>query len=317
MPDTALRTETSSTHGMATGDSQESWRKLATSYQCEMNCEFPEAQAMAGTLTRMRTDRNQVITWHSPPVRYGRKPKHMRQDGIDSYVLLVPVAGGATVDVDYGSAALRPGQGSLIALTRPLDVTHTPDARLRAVTIPREAVHHRLNGQAELGAPLDLSAGLGGVLQDLLDSVLRTADQLSGYQFDAVIDRLTELLCVLVGDELVNAGDHYSEIEAAIRRYVRAHAHESELNGEAIAAALGWSVRQIQLALQRAGTTSRDLIREERLSLAHDRLISPAYRDTPITELAHRCGFASAGTFSTAFRHRFGVTPRELRGARS
>ncbi|WP_147263911.1 MULTISPECIES: AraC family transcriptional regulator [Prauserella] len=314
MPDTALCSEWSSTPEMTPGESRELWRRIATSYQCNMTCDFPDGDEGTSTLTRLRTERNQVLAWRSPQVRYRRRSEHMREDGIDSYVLLLPVAGAVDVSVDFSRTTLRPGYGALIATTQPFDVTHTHHARLRAVTIERRTIHHRLNKATEFVAPIDLAAGLGGVVHDLLDSALRMADQLSSNQFDAVVDRLIELVCVLVGTDMVNAGDHFSEIEAAIRRYVRDNAHEPDLNSEMIAAALGWSVRQIQLALQRAGTTSRELIKEERLSLAHDRLVSPAYNQTTITELAHRCGFASPGRFSTAFRERFGMTPRELRG---
>lgn len=310
MPDTSLCTDTSSTHGMAPGESRERWRQIATTYQCQMTCEFPDGDAGPSTLRRVRTDRNQVLAWRSPRVQYRRRSTHMRKDGLDTYVLVVPASG----TVDVGRTTLGPGYGALVATNQPFDVTHTPGARLRAITIQRHTIHQRVNTAAEFGTPIDLMAGLGGVVHDLLDSALRMADQLSAHQFDAVIDRLVELVCVLVGAGTVDAGDHFSEIETAIRRYVRQNAHTPDLNSDMIAGALGWSVRQIQLALQRSGTTCRDLIKEERLSLAHDRLASPAYRRTPITELAHRCGFASPGRFSTAFRERFGVTPRELRG---
>ncbi|SFB49813.1 AraC-type DNA-binding protein [Amycolatopsis marina] len=315
MPHTEFHAETASTAGMPPGDAREFWRSVATNYQCQMDCEFPENEAVTGTLTRMRTDRNQVLAWHSPPVRYGRKPKHVRKDGIDSYVLLAPTAGTAIIDADDGELVLRPGYASLVSTARPFTVTHSPHAQLRAVTIQRREIQRRMNRHARLSAPLDFSTGLGGVVHNLLDSIVRELDQLTSHQFDAVVDRLTELLCIQLGDCVINAGDHYSEIEAAIRRYVRDHAQDPGLNGEMIASALGWSVRQIQLALQRAGTTARELVREERLSLAHDCLANPAYRNISITELAHRCGFVSAGTFSTAFRQRFGMTPRELRVA--
>lgn len=313
MPAAELRTETVSTAGMPPGDSREFWRTMSTTYQCEMDCEFSPSEAVAGTLRRLRTERNQILTWQSPRVRYGRKPTHVRRDGLDAYVLLAPSAGTAIVDADDDEMVLRPGRAGLITMTRPFAVSHTPQARLRAVTIQRREIHHRLSTRAELGRPLDFSSGLGGVVEDLLEGAVREADQLAAHQFDAVIDRLTELLCVQLGDSIADADSRYGAIEMAIRRHVRDHASDPSLGGETIAAALGWSVRQIQVTLQRAGTTCRDLVREERLALAHDRLRSPAYRSIPITELAHRCGFASAGTFSTAFRRRFGVTPRELR----
>ncbi|WP_309237255.1 helix-turn-helix domain-containing protein [Actinomadura sp. BRA 177] len=98
-----------------------------------------------------------------------------------------------------------------------------------------------------------------------------------------------------------------------MRRYVREHATDPGLTGTAMAQHLGWSLRQIQLALQRAGTTPRELIREERLRLVRDRLRNPLYRHVTITDLAHATGFSSASALSHAFRQRFGVSPRELR----
>ncbi|MEU3274835.1 AraC family transcriptional regulator [Saccharomonospora sp. NPDC006951] len=314
MPDTSLCTETSSTLGMPPGDSREFWRLVATTYQCNMTCDFADDDDQAAsTLTRLRTDQNQVLAWNSPRVRYRRKSEHMRQDGIDSYVLFLPVAGAVDVGVASGRMTLGPGQAALITTTRPFDVTHTSDARLRAITIQRRVIHQRLNKNTEFTEPIDLVDGLGGVVHDLMNSALRAADQLSANEFDAVIDRLVELVCVLLGTGMANAGDHFADIEAAIRRYVRDNAHNPDLNSELLASALGWSARQIQLALQRSGTTCRELIKEERLSLARHQLTSPAYSRTSITELAHRCGFSSPGRFSTAFRERFGITPRELR----
>lgn len=313
MAETSLRADISSTDGLAPSDSRERWRQIATSHQCTMTCEFPDGDAGASTLQRLGTDRNQVLAWRTPRVRYRRTSQHMRQDGIDSYIFLISDEGMADVSVDAGRATVGPGHGALVATTRPFDVTHTPYARLRAITIERSTIQQRLSTVSDSLMPVDLMSGLGGVVQDVLDSTSRVADQLSPHEFDAVIDRLVELVCVLVGTEMAHPGDHFAEIEAAIRRYVRGNVHDPNLNSEMIAGALGWSVRQIQVALQRSGTTSRQLIKQERLSLAHERLSNPVYRRMPITELAHRCGFSSPARFSTAFKQRFGLTPRELR----
>lgn len=314
MADSSLETDTPTTRGMASGEAREHWRQIVASYQCHMTCEFPDGSAGASVLRRVRTDRNQVLAWHSPRVRYRRSSQHMRRDGIDTYILFFPDTGAVDVSLDSGSATLEPGSGALIATTQPFDVSHTPDARLRAVTIQGRTIRQRLPQSTEFARPVDLVTGLGGVVRDLLDSTLRMADQLSAQHFDAAVDRLVELVCVLVGANTANATDHFRDIEAAIRRHVRENAHNSDLNSTMIAAALGWSVRQAQLALQRSGTTCRDLIREERLLLAHERLVSAAYGRTSITEIAYRSGFTSPGRFSTSFRERFGVTPRELRG---
>ncbi|MBF6350170.1 helix-turn-helix domain-containing protein [Nocardia flavorosea] len=314
MFETVFVTEKASTHGLSAQESQEEWRRMTTRYQCDMQCDFSADQQLVGALTTTRTRMHQLLTWQSSSVRYRRTPKHIRRDGIDSYMLLLPGTGTANVDRGAVEFEVSPGRAAMLSATEPFEVTHSPGAELRVLTIDRQSIEHRMNRRFDLAAPLDLATGLGLVVQDLIQSILRSLDQLSADQFDAAVSRLIELLCVLIGENIVQAGDHFGEIEAAIRRYVRDHAHEPDLNAAVIAGALGWSVRQIQLSMQRAGTTARDLIREERLSLAHERLTGPAFRGTSITDVAHQCGFTSATTFSTAFRQRFGITPRELRG---
>ncbi|WP_332459819.1 helix-turn-helix transcriptional regulator [Nocardiopsis gilva] len=125
---------------------------------------------------------------------------------------------------------------------------------------------------------------------------------------------MVELLCMLaMGDDRPDAPRQLADVEDAVRRHIREHAADPGLNCAAMARSLGWSLRQVQVALQQAGTTPSELIREERLRLVRDRLRSPAYRHMSITELAYATGFSSASALSTAFKRRFGITPREAR----
>ena len=152
-------------------------------------------------------------------------------------------------------------------------------------------------------------------MRGMVKDVHAERERLSPRQFDVVCDRIVELLRVLAEDDRPGAPGHLAEVESLVRRHVRAHAADPRLNGAAVARELGWSLRQVQLALQQAGTTPRELIREERLRLVRDRLHSPRHQHMTITELAHSSGFSSASALSTAFRRRYGISPRELRHA--
>lgn len=312
MPDTDVRTEIVSTQGMAPDQAREAWRGFTSAYQGEMSCRFPRGD-FAASLRRLQTGTHQILTWRSTPTGYRRTARHIRADDVDSYLLVMPMAGHITVGDRERSEVLGRDSARIMSMSRPFEVSHGADVHLLVLTMARREVERRVSGAANEVGNLDLGTGLGLIARSLLISALQECDRLSAGQFDLVIDRLVELLCTVVTDGATRCSGRLSEVEAAARRYVREHADEPDLNGESIAAALGWSVRQVQLALQRAGTTPRDLIREERLALAHARLANPAYRTVSITELAHRSGFNSAGRFSTAFRHRFGLTPRELR----
>jgi AraC-like DNA-binding protein len=110
-----------------------------------------------------------------------------------------------------------------------------------------------------------------------------------------------------------DARDHHAEVESAIRGYVRAHVRDPRLDGADIAAALGWSLRLVQLVLQRGGTTPTELIRLERLSLARALLEDPRQRHRTIAAIAAECGFGSAAAFTKAFLAGFGMSPRAIR----
>ncbi|GAA1820974.1 AraC family transcriptional regulator [Actinomadura chokoriensis] len=228
-----------------------------------------------------------------------------------AYRFLLPLHGELLMLQDGRESRLSPGTGGLVPPAAPLRVVQRGPARAFVMTIP---AHERLNLPARPVTGLDLTAGLGRVVADMVRAVGEERDTLSEPQFDAACDRITELLClILAGTGRPPATGHLAEVEAVVRRYVREHATDPGLTGAAMAQDLGWSLRQIQLALQRAGTTPRALVREERLRLVRDRLRDPLFRGVTITDLAHATGFSSASALSHAFRQRFGVSPRELR----
>ena len=230
------------------------------------------------------------------------------------YRFLLPLHGELLMLQDGREARLGPGTGSLVPPAAPLRVVQRRPARALVMTIPVHEVDGRLDLPPRPVTGLDLTAGLGRVVADMVRAVGEERDTLSEPQFDAACDRITELLCLAVaGRHRPPSPGHLAEVEAVVRRYVREHATDPGLTGTAMAQDLGWSLRQIQLALQRAGTTPRELIREERLRLVRDRLRNPLYRHVTITDLAHATGFSSASALSHAFRQRFGISPRELR----
>ncbi|WP_169814317.1 helix-turn-helix domain-containing protein [Nocardia mexicana] len=82
------------------------------------------------------------------------------------------------------------------------------------------------------------------------------------------------------------------ETAEAVRRYVRDSIGVADVRLPAVAHALGWSPRQLRVALQQAGTTYRDVRREAALRVARDLLESAGAQSMSITEIAARTGFA-------------------------
>lgn len=306
--------ETSSTADLTPGERADFWSEHVTAYHCRLDYRFPRGGDFRGRTVRQRSGSYQLIDFWSESIAYARTARQTRQAPEEDYRLLVPVDGPLSLRQDGNEALLTPGTGGLFTLGQPFELVQDAPARAFIMTLPAHEVNGRLNRSSPLATGFDLSTGLGRVVAGMVRDVHEERDRMTGRQFDVVCDRVAELLCMLaLGDERPDVPGHLAEVEKMVRRFVRAHAADPALNGAEVARRLGWSLRQVQLALQHAGTTPRELIREERLRLVRDRLHSPQHRHMTITELAHASGFSSASALSTAFRRRFGVSPREMR----
>lgn len=306
--------ESTTTAGLEPRERSEFWSEHVTSYQCRMHYEYPRTDDFDGGTIRQHTDNHELVEYWSDEISYVRTARQVRQFPLDDYRLLLPLASDMVVRQGDRQTRLAPGAARLITWDAPVEGMQSRSMRGLIMAVSAHEVNSSLNRSSPVTVSLDLNRGLGRVVGGMLTTLARERDHLCASQFDAVCDRIVELLCMLaVGDDRPDAPRHLADVEATVRRFARDHAADPRLNGTTMARALGWSLRQVQLALQQAGTTPRDLIRQERLRLTRDRLQSPHYRHMSITEVAYASGFSAMSTFNPAFRQYFGVSPRELR----
>jgi len=311
--------ESHTTDGKDPRERADFWSEHIASYQSRMGYVYARTDNFRGATVRQRSDTYQLVRFESDAVEYSRTAQQVRQDPDEDYRLLLPLTGRITLRQQDQVARLAPGAGALVTFGSPFQCAQDASTLAYILTIPAREIDGPLNRKSPLAAGLDLTTGLGSVVGSMLKGLHEQRDALTDAQFDAVSDRVVELLCMLAsGDDRPDSPGHLAEVEAMVRRHVRDHAADPGLSGASMAHTLGWSLRQIQLALQHVGTTPRDLIREERLRLVRGRLQCAECEHLTITELAYASGFSSASTMSTAFRRRFGVSPREMRhGSRS
>ncbi|MGW0707187.1 helix-turn-helix domain-containing protein [Streptomyces sp. NPDC002643] len=290
------------------------WTENIGSYQARMGFRYAHQENFLGETVRQRSDHYQLVKYRSDAIEYTRTLRQVRQDPDEDYRLLLPVGGNIVLRQEGEEARLTRGSGALVTFAAPFQCLQSDDIDAFIFTIPAREVDGRLGAKSPVAAGLDLTRGLGRIVGSMLTSLHEERDHLSEPEFNAVSDRVVELICMLaVGDDRPDVPGQLGEVEAMVRRYVREHVADPHLTGTTVARALGWSLRQIQLALQHAGTTPRELIREERLRLVRDRLLCGECEHMTITDLAYASGFSSASALSTAFRRRYGVSPRELR----
>ncbi|MFF2554072.1 AraC family transcriptional regulator [Nocardia sp. NPDC058058] len=290
------------------------WAHAINTYQCRLGYRFPSRTDFQGHSQVRRTDSYQLIGWESDAITYLRTSKLIRADPDDNYRLIIPFTGQLSFGSDDGHGILTPASLLMVAIDQPFALSMSEVTRGVIITIPRDEVRHRLNRVAPPAGPIDLTTGLGRVSAAMIDGLYTEYAALTDREFDSVSERLVDLLCMQILGDTASTPGSLADVEAAARRYIRAHAGDADLTGARVAAALGWSLRQIQLAFNAVGATPSEVIREERLHLACERLSSPAYQRCSIADIASDLGFGSASSFNKAFRRRFDATPSQFRG---
>jgi AraC-like DNA-binding protein len=297
---------------VATTDRAEWWSELVCSIHSRMA--FRMRDDFRGRIEHQHTEAYQLVRWWGDEEFIKRSGTDVRQHPHGAYELLVPVMGSMMIRQADTALRLEPGNIAVATLDAPMDMWHSDNFSCLALVIPRARVDARIGGQLTRTVGLNAEHGMGRIVVDLLGSLRSQVHTIDGLDFDAVADRAVDLLCLAYGGALLPpAYQSQDDLVATIRRFVRTNAHDVSLTGAAVAAQLGWSLRQIQARLQRIGTTPSTLIREERLELARLRLQHPGWDHRTVANIARSSGFSNASTFSNAYRERFGEKPTGTR----
>lgn len=295
----------------------DAWRDAFIDLHGASRVTLTEAGPWAGRLEWQQSRSYGVALCGNVREQFVRERRHIRTDPRGAFELLMPTVGTAQVTQTGGAGAIRPGTLALCDVDRPFEFAHAEDFQSVALIFPGEAIERRHPAAARDPRPLDGTAGVGRLIRQTVLTLQEEREQLSEATFDLACEQVLDLVCLAAEGASDSApAAQRKEVEAQIRQYVRRHAADPGLAIAGIARALGWSARYLQDVLQAAGTTSRDLIRTERLRLARTRLAGPAWDDRSIAQIAYASGFASHASFATAYRREFGVTPRETRAER-
>ncbi|WP_370948569.1 AraC family transcriptional regulator [Amycolatopsis sp. cg5] len=289
-----------STMDVAEADRQEFWRDHVGRLHCELEHRFGADRGFGAWTAIQRGGGYQLVEFRSDAVGYVRSSRMTARDPNEELRVIVPLHGSVRVELDGMCQTVGVGGAGVVGAHRPFGLAHDDGLRALIFTAP----------ELPRGTPgvLDLTGGLGAVLGANLRRVAAERERLDRGQFRLLCRQLTELVQALTEPA------EGSLVERAFRDHVGRCADDPKLTGEGAALALGWSLRRVQAALQAAGTTPSEVIRDQRLANAHARLRNPANRGRGVAEIAFASGFSSTSAFAEAFRRRYGETPSQTRG---
>lgn len=230
----------------------------------------------------------------------------------DGVIIYFALAGEGSFFHRDGCEVLSPGRGLVCDADQPFQRGFSRGLTELVLKAPR-AVLRETARRSGLARPrvfgFDGDDNGGGVAHGrALASTVARALSGAPTDWDELESGALGLLTALLGGE-APATSHL----AAAHTYIAAHLHEQDLSASRIAAAVGYSERQLSRLFAASGQSVPQAVLGARLDAAREALADPAHARTPLAELAARHGFASQAHFSRNYRARFGTTPRSDR----
>jgi AraC-like DNA-binding protein len=269
------------------------------------------AQLGATQVTEVRADRHRVR----------RTPKLIRQSDCDSFKLMLPFTGAATLSQDDRDARICPGQFVIYDTTRPYQLAFDDPFALVVLMFPRHLLPLPRRDLDRLTAvPISGDRGTGALVHSFLRQVAEHIDEYepaAGARLStATIDLLAAAFAASGGaPNRLSPHTRQSAMLSRLQAYVEEHLADPRLSPGDIAAANHISVRYLQKLFEDTGRSVTGYVRGRRLERCRADLVDPALSNLLVSTVAARWGFDDPAHFSRLFRAAYQCSPRDYRQA--
>jgi len=237
----------------------------------------------------------------------------------DVPIVLLPTEDGVTLRTAAGHQIISIGQLLLLPRKGDWSVAFQRDMRAVVLSVTSEAFHGRkINNPVFDEVRVLPSGGFTEVFSRTLESTARNLETLSDAEWTAVAQSLADLLPTFVRQLVPPTADAAGTVTQAallhrLCQTIERKLDDPDLTPARVAELEGISERYLQKLFEGSGSSFTHYLRERRLQRTSAELSNPAEAHHSISEIAFRNGFNDSAHFSRAFRHRFGLSPREFR----
>jgi acetamidase/formamidase/AraC-like DNA-binding protein len=237
----------------------------------------------------------------------------------DLPIVLLPIEDGVALKTAAGHQIVSVGHLLLLPRRGDWSVTFQRDMRAVALSVTSDAFHGRKIGRSGFDEVRVVApGGFAEVFSRTLESTARSLETLSDVEWAAVAQSLADLLpTFLTQRAMATTEPGGTATQAAILhricRAIERKLDDPDLTPVRVAQTEGISERYLQKLFEGTGSSFTHYLRERRLQRSSADLSNPAEAHHSISEIAFHNGFNDSAHFSRAFRHRFGLSPREFR----
>lgn len=248
--------------------------------------------------------------------------KHIRDKSCDMYVIWLVISGQSTITQDSNqSVVCEPGKFYITYGDRPFHVKAEPASDKNCtqlhILVPSHLLRSRIPNIDRFCGRIfdgtDASAAMGlRVYASLLEERADIRAEISNAFALAALDAICATIRDQTHDALLLVDSKRTNLERVLR-FIDQHIATQGLTAGRVAEACNMSRRYLHYLLKHANMSFGGYIWEARLQQAKQWLHDPEFMHFNIVDIAYMTGFKSSSHFSSAFRSRFGYTPRDER----
>jgi AraC-like DNA-binding protein len=247
--------------------------------------------------------------------RIRRNTQHISRLDKDCYYLQLIHRGNINV-IQRGTRHLsNAARGAIFCATEPYELECAGEVRSFYLEIPRDQFAQRFpRERIPVSATINSTQGLGRIATEFCAMLAMEGSRLEedarAHLGRQLMDMLAFTLLSDDGGMPASDGTVQQARLRSIQQWIETHIGDPDLSLEKIASANGMSLRYLHLLFRQCEMSASEWIWNRRLQLCYDEIAKGDGRS--ITSIAFDHGFNSSAHFSTMFRRKYGVSPRDV-----
>lgn len=293
------------------------WRESVCESYVQLGCEADNRSSFRGLID---ITRHSVVSI-SKVAGLAHTVERRKRDisaASDSYFLLSLQTAVTSSITQFGKTAiLRPGDMALYSSTAPYTLRLTDDFSKTVVQLPTSKLIDRLpNADMLTARKIDGQSGIGKLVREnvlaFAEHVNTANPMLQTLLQDTLIDLIATGLASHSSDKIeLSSPEQHVMLRA--KSFIRGNLGDPDLDRNRVAAEIGMSVRRLNDIFSKEDESISVFIRRMRLEGVATDLKDVRFERHSISELAFRYGFSNMQNFSTLFRAKYDMSPRDYR----
>jgi AraC-like DNA-binding protein len=247
--------------------------------------------------------------------RINRRRRHLARLDKDCYYLHFLQSGSVNVLQHGATYVSNAARGAIFSASEQYELQCVGEGRAFYLEIPTDELARRFpKGIVPLTAEINSTLGLGRIATEFCAALAMESDNVKGDLRGGLGSQLIDIvaLTLMSGERDVPTleGSVQQARLRSVQLWIETHLSEPDLTLERIAHANNMSLRYLHLLFRQCDMSVSDWLWNRRLQRCYDQIAKHDGRS--ITSIAFEYGFNSSAHFSTMFRRKYGIRPRDV-----